>query len=318
MALPSLWLEDFGIFSLPSVWPQLAPLSIPGIKQELGTWVNEWYCLTLSSFAQTSPSPLFISPLGKSYYKLCLSLTFFILSVWGKQIHMDRSVLTPLPCIIKAVVDMLSIPGVGLFLWKTQGKKRKIETGRGMFHFSFWPHIPSLPHWTFGCLPPLFCCSKRLSLGKGKVGIGLALGFIAMGEGICFQGQDQASLCVWLRYRISGESEGQWWWRPVCRAEPAGIWRGHIQSENWELCPAWALMVLSPGSVNPVICCSWPCCLSACGQWYLWKTFQTWGQCRAGHFGGIRMQFISAALVPCGSLWGLSQLFRNPLSSIHR
>lgn len=94
MALPSLWLEDFGIFSLPPVWPQLAPLSIPGIKQELGTWVNEWYCLTLSSFAQTSPSPLSISPLGKRYYKLYLSLTFFILSVWGKQIHMDRSVLS--------------------------------------------------------------------------------------------------------------------------------------------------------------------------------------------------------------------------------
>ena len=28
------------------------------------------------------------------------------------------------------------------------------------------------------------------------------------------------------------------------------VWRGHIQSENWELCPAWALMVLSPWSVN--------------------------------------------------------------------
>uniref|UniRef100_A0AC11E8K7 Uncharacterized protein n=3 Tax=Ovis aries TaxID=9940 RepID=A0AC11E8K7_SHEEP len=37
----------------------------------------------------------------------------------------------PLPCIIKAVVVMLLIPGLGLFLWKTRGKKRKIETGRG-------------------------------------------------------------------------------------------------------------------------------------------------------------------------------------------
>ncbi|XP_055259511.1 uncharacterized protein LOC129541569 [Moschus berezovskii] len=38
----------------------------------------------------------------------------------------------PLPCIIKAVVVMLLIPGVGLFLWKIRGNKRKIETGRGI------------------------------------------------------------------------------------------------------------------------------------------------------------------------------------------
>ena len=52
----------------------------------------------------------------------------------------------PLPCIIKAVVVMLLITGLGLFLWKTRGKKRKIETERGRFHFSFWPHMPPLPH----------------------------------------------------------------------------------------------------------------------------------------------------------------------------
>lgn len=34
-----------------------------------------------------------------------------------------------------------------------------------------------------------------------------------------------------------------------------------------------------------------------------------WGQCSAGRFGGIHVQLMSAALVPCGSLWGLSQLF---------
>lgn len=28
-----------------------------------------------------------------------------------------------------------------------------------------------------------------------------------------------------------------------------------------ELSPVWDLMGLSPGSVNPVICCSWPSCL---------------------------------------------------------
>ncbi|XP_043309036.1 uncharacterized protein LOC122431705 isoform X2 [Cervus canadensis] len=52
----------------------------------------------------------------------------------------------PLPCIIKAVVVMLLILGVGLFLWKTRGKKRKMKTERGWFHFSFPPHFPSLPH----------------------------------------------------------------------------------------------------------------------------------------------------------------------------
>ncbi|KAF4021203.1 hypothetical protein G4228_013780 [Cervus hanglu yarkandensis] len=52
----------------------------------------------------------------------------------------------PLPCIIKAVVVMLLILGVGLLLWKTHGKKRKMKTERGWFHFSFPPHFPSLPH----------------------------------------------------------------------------------------------------------------------------------------------------------------------------
>ncbi|XP_040086137.1 SLAM family member 8-like [Oryx dammah] len=52
----------------------------------------------------------------------------------------------PLPCIIKVVVVMQLIPGLGLFLWKTCGKKRKIETGRGRFHFSFRSYIPPLLH----------------------------------------------------------------------------------------------------------------------------------------------------------------------------
>ncbi|XP_070323229.1 uncharacterized protein [Odocoileus virginianus] len=38
----------------------------------------------------------------------------------------------PLSCIIKAVVVMLLILGVGLFFWKTCGKKRKMKTGRGI------------------------------------------------------------------------------------------------------------------------------------------------------------------------------------------
>lgn len=50
----------------------------------------------------------------------------------------------------------------------------------------------------------------------------------------------------------------------------------------------------------------------------LTKEIYNWGQCSAGHLGRMTMQFMSAASVPCESLWGLSvpQLLQE-LSVLH-
>ena len=46
----------------------------------------------------------------------------------------------------------------------------------------------------------------------------------------------------------------------------------------------------------------------------LTKEIYNWGQCSAGHFGRMTMQFMSAASVPRESLFGLSvpQLLQEP------
>lgn len=126
---------------------------------------------------------------------------------------------------------MLLIIVTGLFLWKTYAKKRKMKTERGRLHFCFLPQVPPLPTEPLVAFL-LHFAAQGISVQKGKVGGGLALGSLPWGKVYAFKAEVQAPLCVWHRCRISGRSEGQWWWRPVCGAEPAGVWTGHKQGEN--------------------------------------------------------------------------------------
>lgn len=100
-----------------------------------------------------------------------------------------------LPGIIGAVVVMLLIIVTGLFLWKTYAKKRKMKTERGRLHFCFLPQVPPLPTEPLVAFL-LHFAAQGISVQKGKVGGGLALGSLPWGKVYAFKAEVQAPLCV--------------------------------------------------------------------------------------------------------------------------
>ena len=106
--------------------------------------------------------------------------------------------------IIGTVVIILLIFITGLFLWKSYVKKRKMKTGRGRLHFCFLPQVPA---HTTAAHPPhprpeplvaflLHFAAQGISMQKGKVGVGLALGSLPWGKLYAFKAEVQAPLCV--------------------------------------------------------------------------------------------------------------------------
>lgn len=121
-------------------------------------------------------SSLYISPWQKVLQAVSFLTFLHSLCVRKTDSHGQVSA-DPLPCIIKAVVVMLLIPGVGLFLWKTRGKKRKKgrDWKRQVSLFLLAPHpiLPPLNLW----LPSSFILLlKTIISGEGEGGYRLGLG----------------------------------------------------------------------------------------------------------------------------------------------
>lgn len=88
-----------------------------------------------------------------------------------------------------------------------------------------------------------------------------------------------------------------------------------MRDGSWELCPALVLLGLpSPRSGSSAFPGPAVSLTLSRQSMVLTKEIYNWGQCSAGHFGRITMQFMSAALVLCESLFSLSvpQLLQEP------
>ncbi|XP_040491790.1 SLAM family member 9-like isoform X2 [Ursus maritimus] len=79
--------------------------------------------------------------------------TWYLGDVCGHETGLHGQVTAALlRNILRSVVIVLLILGAGLYLWKTRGEKKNVDSGRGRLHFSFLSPDPSLPHWTPGSL----------------------------------------------------------------------------------------------------------------------------------------------------------------------
>lgn len=107
---------------------------------------------------------------------------------------LGEAIVVSLRGILGSVVVMVLVLRGGLYLWKVhRKKKKKMETARGRWHFSFLPKLLPLPHWTLGALPPAFT-SQGISVHRRWWQWSWPWGTQQWVEGTGFPGPDLSSI----------------------------------------------------------------------------------------------------------------------------